>query len=159
MSEINTETSSPSVADADEETKIEFPILTKLGVDLDISEKWNADYVKDLIGECFALQAKYLSKKTKATHQFRPHKSAKTVYTVSLSDHTTENAFQQYQRHTPYVKEFIQVMSRSADGARRLCRYMARHYTNVYMTVGQEFGLGLVGKMDAVESAAMWRDA
>ena len=47
----------------------------------------------------------------------------------------------------------------SVDGARRLARYLARKHSNVYTTVGEECGFGLVGIMGEVEAAAMWRDA
>ena len=43
-----------------------FPELHKLGINLDLSDKRNASYVKTLIGELFALQHKYSKEEKKA---------------------------------------------------------------------------------------------
>ena len=47
----------------------------------------------------------------------------------------------------------------SVDGAGRLARYLATKHSNLYTTVGQECGCGLVGIMGEVEAAAMLQDA
>ena len=45
----------------------------KLGINLDLSDKQNASYVKTLIGELFALQHKYSKEEKKATEASREY--------------------------------------------------------------------------------------
>ena len=35
--------------------------------------------------------------------------------------------------------------------------YLARNHTEQYLTVGQEYGLGVTGIMGEVKAAAIWR--
>jgi hypothetical protein len=136
-----------------------YHILNQLGIDLDLSVDQNKSFINALVGECFALQREYNPGK-KATNEYRrPHQTSNT-YTISLTEHKSERAYQRYHRHTPYIKEFVDAMDPSPDKATgRIARYLARHHTSVYLSVGQEFKLGLTGIMDAVSAAAMWRDA
>ena len=50
-------------------------------------------------------------------------------------------------------------MGASTKGVHRVARYLARNYTDVYVAVGKEFGLGIVGIMGEVEAANTWCDA
>jgi len=136
-------------------SNVEFPILNKFQIDTDLSKIENANFVKDLIGECFALQSRYNPKK-KATNEYRRYKSTITSYCVSLpKGHKNDAAFDRYHLRIPYIQDFIDVMSRRDDGATRLARFLAKYHTDVYVAVGQEMGLGLEGVMDEVEAAAM----
>ena len=44
-------------------------------------------------------------------------------------------------------------------GPRRILAHLAKKYQQQYIDVARDMGLAVVGFMDEVESAAMWRDA
>ena len=115
-----------------------------------MSKPRNANYVKDLIGECFALQTKFSETKQRATNEYRIHKSSKTRYCVSLIPISNEDAFERNHRRVPYIREMIELMSQSVDGEALLCRYLAKNYTDAYVAIGQELGLGLDGVMTEI---------
>ena len=51
-------------------------------------------------------------------------------------------------------------MDKEADvGARIVARCIASCHSDVYVSVDQEYSLGLVGSMGEVEAATMWQDA
>jgi len=147
----------------DTPTTCKYPILQRLGIQLDLSVEKNDVYVMDIIGECLALQSAFdQRKKKKATNRYRRPKKNQITYAISVIPQS-EKAYTRYHRKTPFIQEFIEVMEmdpeHSVDGAGRLARYLARKHSNLYTTVGQECGFGLVGIMGEVEAAAMWRDA
>ena len=78
---------------------------------------------------------------------------------MSLIPISNEDAFERNHRRVPYIREMIELMSQSVDGEALLCRYLAKNYTDAYVAIGQELGLGLDGVMTEIEAAAMWRDA
>ena len=56
----------------DTPTTCKYPILQRLGIQLDLSVEKNDVYVMDLIGECLALQSAFNErKKKKATNRYR----------------------------------------------------------------------------------------
>jgi len=136
----------------------EFLLLRKLGINLDLTHKQNADYVKDVIGELFALQLRHSPKNKKATNEFHRYRSIKTVHAVSLMPHKSERAYEAYHRHTPYIQEFCDIMGESNEGPTRVAQFLAKKHKDVYIAVGMKNGLRVTGIMDEVESAAMWRD-
>ena len=52
----------------DAQNKYEYPMLSKLGVSLDLSIGANESYMKDLIGECLSLQSAH-DRTRKATNE------------------------------------------------------------------------------------------
>jgi hypothetical protein len=134
-----------------------YPILSELGIDLDLSVRKHDTFIMSLIGECFALQSSYNVEKKTTNRYCRPLQTG-TTYTISLVKHKSESeeAHNRYQLRRPYIKEFLELMDLSGDGARRVAGYLARNHVDTYLSVGQEYGLGLVGVMGDIEAAAMW---
>ena len=89
--------------DAPEISEAEFPLLTKLGVQLDLSVDSNSLFIKDLVGECFALQQRHDPAKRKATHEYRLHKSSRTVSTITVTPHKHQKAFERHHLRKPYL--------------------------------------------------------
>ena len=81
-------------------TKI-YRILNQLGIDLDLSVVRNQSFIKDLVGECFALQTEHNPAATATSEYRRPNQHAIT-YAISLCPHASKDAYERYQRRIPY---------------------------------------------------------
>ena len=83
--ESATEDATPSV----DET---YPLLKDFGIDTDLSKKDNANYIMDLAGECFNLQATY-DNDSKTLNRYRRRRQEKITYTISLIHQKKEESF------------------------------------------------------------------
>ena len=178
-SSSDSESGSGSASESEEETEQKkpstntsnYPLLRKLGVELDLSIPNNYTYVMKLVGECFALQSAYDNQGKKedkiklCTNQYHQLEQSKVTYVISLSPPPRKDkSFERHLRRKPYFKELLEVMNirnscQQTVGQRRLLKYLARTHEDAYLQIGQERGLSLTRVMDEVESAAMWRDA
>ena len=73
-----------------------FQILRKLGINLDLTYKPNANCVKDITGKLLVLQLRYSYDDKKATNELYWCKSTKTVYPISLMSHASGYTFKKY---------------------------------------------------------------
>ena len=136
---------------APEISEAEFPILNKLGIHLDLSVESNSLFIKDLVGECFALQKRHDPAKRKATHEYRLHKSSRTVSTITVTAHKHQKAFERHHLRKPYLKELIDVMSsKNCNGAQRVANYLGSKHNDTVLEVGKERGLYFSGTMNGL---------
>ena len=50
-------------------------------------------------------------------------------------------------------------MNKNCNGAQRIAKYLYSKHRDTFLEAGKERGLFFSGTMDAIEAAAMWRDA
>ena len=103
-------------------------IFIKLGIDLYLTIPQH-DVIKDLIGECFALQNEHKKESdttSRATNQYFRHNSRDRnhpIHAVSINTHQIVEAFKRYHREQPYVEDVIKVFGKwSDDGAKSLLK-------------------------------------
>ena len=82
----------PSTSESEDESATEdatplvdakYPILNDLGIDTDLSNKDNANFIMDLVGECFDLQATYYND-YKTLNPYRRQRQEKITYMYNL---------------------------------------------------------------------------
>ena len=131
-----------STRDSGEDIGSDFPLIRKLGINLDLSDAKNSDFMKDLIGELLALQLQHSPEKSQATNVYNRYKTTHTVYALSILPHASESAFKVYHRKVLYFEEMFKIISLCPDstGPSRVATYIAKKYPEQYVSVGKKNG-------------------
>ena len=132
-----------------------YPLLSHLGLDLDLANEKSTTTMKNFVGEIVSL---FASKDKPLEFNYA---NSKPGQLINVPKSPRDVSFRKQAWQTQWIEKTLeQVGTTQSVAAKRVCQYLASHYEDEYFEVGEENdNLVVTGKMSAEMADAMWADS